>query len=620
MSELSAEARDDITNLDELVKDYKKSRRRGMLGWFKMRKPENLVGLSPSADSGSSTSVSPGSSSKSLQHRVTFNDIKDGRRKSISKRGDDAAVDSFPERTKAGDLFSATVAGRRLPPSGTTITDEMDLLHEQMKMLAGEVALCTSSLKRLSEQAASNPEDSQLREHMQKLKDEISEKKLQIRVLEQRMIGSVERTPHTSSTTEMSQALFKLTTQLNEKTFELEIKSADNRILQEQLQMKISENTEIQETILLLRQQIDSLSNKKSGGPEQMAEEGIPPKPCSEEPSPKKNGWRNGLGSCEETFVDEHTPTSVMSLNRIFSQEESNLNSQVLIQAAEIENLKQERVKLVEERDGLEIHGQKLAEEASYAKELASSAAVELRNLAEEVTRLSYENAKLNSELAAAKEALSRSNFCQRSAPYEFKQSNSNGALRKTEDGLLIEELQKELSARYQREADLEAALSERERVEGELRKRIDEAKQHEEDLENELANMWVLITKMRNSGINGEDMSSRGVHALKIPQTGIKNGFMSSNRRSFKLSEEDNVCENVDDISSFEELSASYQTERRKCKELERLISRLKGEDISGLDVAALEELQNFHVEAITKICHAKCANNVLQATKFNL
>lgn len=614
VSELSADARDDITNLDELVKDYKRSRRRGMLGWFKMRKPENLVGLSPSADSGRSTSVSPASSSKSLQHRVTFNDMKDGRRKSISKRGDDSSVDSFPERTKAGDLFSATVAGRHLPPSGTTITDQMDLLHEQMKMLAGEVALCTSSLKRLSEQAASNPEDSQLREHMQKLKDEISEKKLQIRVLEQRMIGSVERTPHTSSTTEMSQALSKITTQLNEKTFELEIKSADNRILQEQLQMKTSENTEMQETILLLRQQIDSLSNKKYGSPEQMAEnDGILPKPCSEELSQKKNEWRNGLGSCEETFVDEHTPTSVMSLNRIFSQEDSNLNSQVLMQAAEIENLKQERVKLIEERDGLEIHSQKLAEEASYAKELASSAAVELRNLAEEVTRLSYENAKLNGELAAATEALSRSNFRHKSAPYEFKQSISNGVRTKTEDGLLVEELQKELSAGYQREADLEAALSEREQVEGELRKRIDEAKRHEEDLENELANMWVLIAKMRNSGINGEDMSSRGVHALKIPQARIKNGFMPSNWHSFKLSEEDDVCENVDGISSFEELSASYHTERRKCKELESLISRLKGEDISGLDVAALEELQNFHVEAITKICRAKCANHVL-------
>lgn len=47
--------------------------------------------------------------------------------------------------------------------TGTTITDQMDLLREQMKMLAGEVALCTSSLKRMSEQAANNPDNYQLK-------------------------------------------------------------------------------------------------------------------------------------------------------------------------------------------------------------------------------------------------------------------------------------------------------------------------------------------------------------------------------------------------------------------------------------------------------------------------
>lgn len=36
-SELSVEGRDDVTHLDELVKDYKRNRRRGMLGWFKLR-------------------------------------------------------------------------------------------------------------------------------------------------------------------------------------------------------------------------------------------------------------------------------------------------------------------------------------------------------------------------------------------------------------------------------------------------------------------------------------------------------------------------------------------------------------------------------------------------------
>lgn len=35
--------------------------------------------------------------------------------------------------------------------------------------------------------------------------------------------------------------------------------------------------------------------------------------------------------------------------------------------------------------------------------------------------------------------------------------------------------------------------------------------------------------------------------------------------------------------------------------------IINFQGEDVAGLDVTALEELQNLHVVAITKICHAK-------------
>lgn len=46
--------------------------------------------------------------------------------------------------------------------SGTTIVDQIDLLQEQVKMLAGEVALCTSSLKRLTEQATNSPDDLQI--------------------------------------------------------------------------------------------------------------------------------------------------------------------------------------------------------------------------------------------------------------------------------------------------------------------------------------------------------------------------------------------------------------------------------------------------------------------------
>lgn len=41
-SELSVEGRDDVTNLDEVVKDYKRNRRRGMLGWFKLKVSTHL--------------------------------------------------------------------------------------------------------------------------------------------------------------------------------------------------------------------------------------------------------------------------------------------------------------------------------------------------------------------------------------------------------------------------------------------------------------------------------------------------------------------------------------------------------------------------------------------------
>ncbi|CAL8997106.1 unnamed protein product [Prunus brigantina] len=610
-SELSVEGRDEITNLDELVKDYKRNKRRGMLGWFKLKKPENVIGLSPSADSESSTSGSPAPSSKSSQNRVKFSDLKDGGRKSVSRRGDDyTIIDPFPERTQAGDLFGAAFRGHCLPRTGSTITDQMDLLREQVKMLAGEVALCTSSLKRLSEQAARNPEDSQLREQMRKLKDEISEKKLQIRVLERRMIGSLEMTPQMSNNSEMSQALSKLTTQLNETTFELEIKTADNRILQEQLQMKISENAEMQETILLLRQQLNSQQISDS--------EATRLETCSKELVQKNNEEGERFGLCQETCADENTPTSVMSLNRILSLEDSKecnkdafLNSQIHVQASEIEDLKQDKVKLSEEKEGLEVQNMKLSEEASYAKELAAAAAVELRNLAEEVTKLSYENAKLIGDLAAAKEVQCQSNCCQRPTSYDFKRNNVNGARagghKKPEDVVLVEELQRELSARCQREAALEKELSERDQIEDDLRRTLDKVKQREVDLENELANMWVLVAKLRKSGINTEDASLQGVHVPESSRIRVRNGFPPCNVHSDVMFKDNEIRENLNEMGTLEDLRASYQKERRRCKELECYISRLKGEDVAGLDVTALEELQNLHVEAITKISHAK-------------
>ena len=43
---------------------------------------------------------------------------------------------------------------------GMTMSDQMDLLVEQVKMLAGEIAFSTSTLKRLMEQSVNDPDGS----------------------------------------------------------------------------------------------------------------------------------------------------------------------------------------------------------------------------------------------------------------------------------------------------------------------------------------------------------------------------------------------------------------------------------------------------------------------------
>ena len=115
------------------------------------------------------------------------------------------------------------------------MADQMDLLREQVKMLAGEVAFCTSSFKRLSEQVAVNPNDSQLQvghvliqisativdfvlfstldflilqSQMQSLKDEIQEKRRQMRILERRIVGNGEVGSNNGSALELSQVSY----------------------------------------------------------------------------------------------------------------------------------------------------------------------------------------------------------------------------------------------------------------------------------------------------------------------------------------------------------------------------------------------------------------------------
>ncbi|KAG6548389.1 hypothetical protein Mapa_010168 [Marchantia paleacea] len=628
----SGEGKGDNNSLEDHNKEEKKTKKRGMLAWFKLRRNENLhVSPATSLDNEHSPIVSPGSVNAAFEQSFDF---KGSRRKSISRRVDEMlpVADSFPEPTQAGELFSATVRGRRPPPTGTTMADQMDLLREQVKMIAGEVALCTSSLKRLSEQAVNNPDDVQVQNQMQKLKDEIQEKRRQMKLLEQR-IGSADALPSTASPFEMSQTISKLMSQLNEKAFELEIKTADNRILQEQLQSKAVEINEMQDTIHSLRSQLSTALEKKV----HHHRNGDSLVDNTEE----AGGWLNTGGlSGELRFVetgsDAGRPTSRGSSRDFNDSECASLQSQILQQATEIDKLKQERtrwqeereklkqekIRLQEEKGCLQIEGQQLADEAAFARELASRAVVELKNLADEVTKLSYQNAKLSNDLSTAQELAFAARLspklkhtankeCQTDQeipldiPLIDTDRNMNGFLDDIgswtlDSEPLLDDIKRELKASKEKEAALELALLEKERKEAELVKKVNEAKQHETDLENDLAGMWVLVAQLKKE----KEMTD-------LRQGPLQDDLRSKGGDDFLLLTNDSnvtkVKDGQDQPGTLEDIKSQLEQERQRAQELETIVLHLKSEELDDLDIDSLYELQNVHVEALTKLCQAK-------------
>ncbi|XP_020600098.1 kinesin-like protein KIN-7K, chloroplastic isoform X2 [Phalaenopsis equestris] len=374
--------------------------------------------------------------------------------------------------------------------SGISMADQIDLLEEQVKMVTGEIALNNSTLKRLVEQSAIDPENSKIQ--IQNLEREIEEKRNQMRVLEQRIIESKEASIANASLFDMQQTVTRLMTQCNEKGFELEIKSADNRILQEQLNKKCAENNELQEKLLHLQQQL------------------------------------NPVESDMPSFTQQQKVV----------EEIGELECKLQLKEFENKKLSLERTQLVEQNHMLLHDNQNLSEEASYAKELASAAAAELKNLTEEVTKLSLQNARLTKEFSAVQEvAFSRSAGC----AIRKHSENRNEGVKLGRKGrqssrvadvanttyddtgswnLDLDDMRMKLQAMKQREASLEAALAEKEILEEEYCRKFDESKKREAALENDLAGMWVLVAKLKKgvlseSELNVDAWSSNGVDVV---------------------------------------------------------------------------------------------------------
>uniref|UniRef100_A0A804PAD7 Kinesin-like protein n=1 Tax=Zea mays TaxID=4577 RepID=A0A804PAD7_MAIZE len=461
-----------------------------------------------------------------------------------------ALPDSLDEinqlRSGTGEQSSVTGSATDSMQVGFTASDHMDLLIEQIKMLAGEVAFGTSSLKRLIEQSIDDPEAT--KDQIENLEREIQQKRRHMRALEKQIMESGEASVANASMMDMQQTITKLTAQCSEKAFDLELKSADNRVLQEQLHQKNLEIYDLQEKVLRVEQQ---LSAKVDISPEKETD-------CAQ-------------------------------------QETIDLKSKLQSKEAEIEKLKYEHLKISEEHCDLINQNHKLSEEAAYAKELASSAAVELKNLAEEVTKLSVLNAKQAKELLVAQE-MAHSRVHGRKGRTASRGRDEVGTW-----SLDLEDMKMELQARRQREAALEAALAEKELLEEEYKKKFDEAKKKELSLENDLAGMWVLVAKLKRGalGISDLNVDDRTVNLADITNSTKEN----KGGKNFALVEKQASEDSVKSLSSEEHTSPEFEPllVRLKAK-----IQEMKEKDIDPLT----DKDGNSHV---CKVCFESAAAAVL-------
>ncbi|KAI7992827.1 hypothetical protein LOK49_LG12G03014 [Camellia lanceoleosa] len=466
---------------DDTLKEEKKTRKHGLLNWLKLRKRDSGSGALASNSDKSSGVKSISTPSTPQAESVNFQMES---RLSHSPLTENTRADLLSEARQHREGPDDKFLGQETPLTSIKTIDQIDLLREQQKILSGEVALHSSALKRLSEEVATNPRKQHIHVEIRKLNDEIRTKNEQIALLEKQIADSINDSHSKMDNVEASQSVAELMEQLNEKSFELEVKAADNRIIQEQLNQKICECEGLQETIASLKQQLSDALELKISSPIEHSQRYLEAQSI--------NG--DCMGNESKVLRDS--------------------NERLLLQAqgTEIERLKHKVAELTDAKEQLELRNQKLAEESSYAKGLASAAAVELKALSEEVAKLMNHNERLSAELTAQK---SSSPSQRRNSSSTIRNGRRDGHVRRQQQdqgsGLTSSDFKRELALSQERELSYEAALVEKNQREAELQKKVEESKQREAYLENELANMWVLVAKLKKSHGAENDVSVSG-------------------------------------------------------------------------------------------------------------
>ncbi|VYS57076.1 unnamed protein product [Arabidopsis thaliana] len=405
---------------DNAYREEKKTRKHGLLNWLKPKKRDHSSSASDQSSVVKSNST-PSTPQGGGSHLHTESRLSEG----------SPLMEQLSEPREDREALEDSSHEMEIPETSNKMSDELDLLREQKKILSEEAALQLSSLKRMSDEAAKSPQNEEINEEIKVLNDDIKAKNDQIATLERQIMDFVMTSHEALDKSDIMQAVAELRDQLNEKSFELEVKAADNRIIQQTLNEKTCECEVLQEEVANLKQQLSEALE--------------------------------------------------------------------LAQGTKIKELKQDAKELSESKEQLELRNRKLAEESSYAKGLASAAAVELKALSEEVAKLMNQNERLAAELATQK-----SPVAQRSKTGTTTNVRNNGrreslAKRQEHDSPSME-LKRELRMSKERELSYEAALGEKEQREAELERILEETKQREAYLENELANMWVLVSKLRRS------------------------------------------------------------------------------------------------------------------------
>ncbi|KAL8217093.1 hypothetical protein R6Q57_023930 [Mikania cordata] len=444
-----------VENNNDALKEEKRTKKPGLLNWLKPRKRDGISGALTSTSDKSSGAKS--TSTPSTPQADNPAEI----RHSHSLPTECRSVESSPGAPQDQQINEDTFLQQESPLISLKTIDQIDLLNEQQKILSEEMAIHLSALKRLSLDASRDSEREFIKVEITRLNEQIKLKNDQIKQLEDKIPGSVVSSSHKMNENEQRRSVSELEALLSEKSVELEIKAGDNRVLQEQLNQKINESKELQETINTLKQQLSDARSE----------------------------------------FDAEKEALIMLLHQS--------------QAHEVEKLKEKVTELTESKDQLESRNRKLAEESSYAKGLASAAAVELKALSEEVAKLMNHNEKLSAELASHKN--SPSHHRRPTGPTKNgRKDNTTAYFKQKEPSPTQYELKRELALSREREASYEAMLSEKEQLESDLQKTVEESKQREAYLENELANMWILVAKLKKSRGNDADVSesSQGFEA----------------------------------------------------------------------------------------------------------